>query len=39
VAELLCLVTGRAPPFGIKEEETAEDIAARQALEALGEAP
>jgi TRAP-type C4-dicarboxylate transport system permease small subunit len=39
VAELLCLVTGRAPPFGIKEEETAGDIAARQALEALGEAP
>ncbi len=38
VAELLCLVTGRAPPFGIKEEETAEDIAAKQALEALGEA-
>jgi TRAP-type C4-dicarboxylate transport system permease small subunit len=39
VAELLCLVTGRAPPFGIKAQETAEDIAAKQALEALGEAP
>jgi TRAP-type C4-dicarboxylate transport system permease small subunit len=37
VAELICLVTGRAPPFGIKPQETAEDIAARQALEALGE--
>jgi TRAP-type C4-dicarboxylate transport system permease small subunit len=38
VAELLCVVTGRVPPFGIREEETAEDIAAKQALEALREA-
>jgi TRAP-type C4-dicarboxylate transport system permease small subunit len=36
-AELVGLLTGRAPPFGISEQETAEDIAAKQALEALGE--
>jgi len=39
VAEFFFFFFGRAPPFGIKEEETAEDIAAKQALEALGEAP
>ncbi len=38
-AELICLVTGRAPPFGIKAQETAEDVAREQALEALGDAP
>ncbi len=36
-AELICLVTGRAPPFGIKDRETAEDVAREHALEALGE--
>lgn len=35
-AELLCLVTGRAPPFGIPEKARAEDIIQEQAREALG---
>jgi len=35
-AELICLVTGRAPPFGIPEKASAEDIAQEQAREALG---
>jgi TRAP-type C4-dicarboxylate transport system permease small subunit len=35
-AELICLVTGRAPPFGLPEKATAEDIAQEQAREALG---
>ena len=36
VADFLCLVTGRAPPFGIPEKASAEDIAQEQAREALG---
>ena len=36
IADLLCLVTGRAPPFGIPETASAEDIAQEQAREALG---
>lgn len=36
VAEILALVTGRAPPFGIREQESAEDIARAHAEEALG---
>ncbi|HTS21914.1 MAG TPA: TRAP transporter small permease [Casimicrobiaceae bacterium] len=39
VAELLCLVTGRAPPFGIGRGAHAEDAAAAQARQALEEAP
>lgn len=39
VAEVLCLVTGRTPPFGIRDKESAEDIARAQAQEALGGAP
>jgi TRAP-type C4-dicarboxylate transport system permease small subunit len=39
VADLLCLVTGRAPPFGIKDKQAAEDVARAQAQEALGGAP
>jgi TRAP-type C4-dicarboxylate transport system permease small subunit len=39
VADLLCLVTGRAPPFGIKDQQAAEDIARAQAEEALRGAP
>ena len=39
IAELLCLVTGRAPPFGIKPTEDAEEFARAQAKQALGEAP
>lgn len=38
-AELMCLVTGRSPPFGIKDTETAEDMARVHAREALGDAP
>ena len=36
IAELLALVTGRSPPFGIAETAAAEDIAREQAREALG---
>ena len=35
-AEILALVTGRSPPFGISEKYIAEDIAREQAREALG---
>ena len=35
-AELICLVTGRAPPFGISEKADAEEVAREQAREALG---
>ena len=35
VADLICLVTGRAPPFGIKDQLTAEDVARVQAEDAL----
>jgi TRAP-type C4-dicarboxylate transport system permease small subunit len=35
VADLICLVTGRAPPFGIKDQFTAEDVARVQAEDAL----
>ena len=35
-AELLCLVTGRSPPFGISDQADAEEIAREQAREALG---
>ena len=39
LADLFCLVTGRAPPFGIKDKQDAEDVARAQAREALGDAP
>jgi TRAP-type C4-dicarboxylate transport system permease small subunit len=39
LADLLCLVTGRSPPFGIQDKQDAEDIARAQAQEALGGAP
>jgi TRAP-type C4-dicarboxylate transport system permease small subunit len=39
LADLLCLVTGRTPPFGIKDQEAAEDVAKAQAREVLGGAP
>ena len=39
IAELLCLVTGRTPPFGIKPAEDAEDFARAQAKQALGDVP
>ncbi len=35
-AELICLVTGRAPPFGIPDKAGAEEVAREQAREALG---
>jgi TRAP-type C4-dicarboxylate transport system permease small subunit len=35
-AELFCLVTGRAPPFGISDKADAEEVAREQAREALG---
>ena len=37
VADLLCLVTGRAPPFGIAAEDP-EDFAREQAKQVLGDA-
>ena len=36
IADILSLVTGRTPPFGIKDKESAEDIARAQAEQALG---
>jgi len=39
IVELLCLVTGRTPPFGIKPAEDAEDFARAQAKQALGDVP
>jgi len=35
-AELICLVTGRAPPFGISDKAGAEDVVREHAREALG---
>lgn len=37
LVELLCLVTGRAPPFGITEKQTVEDVIRAQALEVFGD--
>jgi len=39
VAELLCLLTGRAPAFGLQPKEDAEEFARAQARQALGDAP
>ena len=39
VADVLSLVTGRAPPFGIKDQQDAEDVARALAREALGGTP
>jgi TRAP-type C4-dicarboxylate transport system permease small subunit len=36
IVEIISLVTGRSPPFGIKPQESAEDIARAQAEQALG---
>ena len=38
IADLLSLMTGRTPPFGIRDKEAAEDVARAQAREALGDA-
>jgi TRAP-type C4-dicarboxylate transport system permease small subunit len=37
LAELLGLVTGRTPPFGIQDKQDAEEIARAHAREAMGE--
>ena len=40
LADLICVATGRAPPFGISEKEDAEAVArAAGARQALGDAP
>jgi TRAP-type C4-dicarboxylate transport system permease small subunit len=39
VAEIIALVTGRSPPFGIQDRQDAEEVARAQAREALGGAP
>ena len=39
VVDLICLLTGREPPFGLKPKMTAEDAAREHAREALGGAP
>jgi TRAP-type C4-dicarboxylate transport system permease small subunit len=39
IADLLCLLTGRAPPFGIKPQADAEELARMQAKQALGDVP
>jgi TRAP-type C4-dicarboxylate transport system permease small subunit len=36
VVEIVALITGREPPFGMKGKESAEDIARAQAEQALG---
>jgi TRAP-type C4-dicarboxylate transport system permease small subunit len=39
VVDIICLVTGRQPPFGLPPKATAEDAARAQAQEALGGSP
>jgi TRAP-type C4-dicarboxylate transport system permease small subunit len=39
LVELLCLVTGRSPPFGFSETQTAADVVRAQAQEAFGDSP
>jgi TRAP-type C4-dicarboxylate transport system permease small subunit len=39
IADLMCLVTGRAPPFSLKPKEDAEEFARAQAKQALGDVP
>jgi TRAP-type C4-dicarboxylate transport system permease small subunit len=36
VADVMCLLTGRAPPFGIQPKADAEEFAKEQAKQALG---
>ena len=36
IGDVLALITGRAPPFGISDKASAEDIAREHAREALG---
>ena len=39
VSEFICLVTGRAPPFGLAPKEDIEEFGREQAKQVLGEAP
>ena len=39
VADVICVATGRTPPFGIQAKQSAEDIARAQAEDALGDEP
>jgi TRAP-type C4-dicarboxylate transport system permease small subunit len=39
IADILCLVTGRAQPFGLKPKEDAAEFARAQAKQALGDVP
>ncbi len=39
LTEIISLVTGRSPPFGIQDKQDAEEVARAQAREALGGAP
>jgi TRAP-type C4-dicarboxylate transport system permease small subunit len=39
VADLICLLTGRAPPFGIRPDEDADEFIKEQAKEVLGDMP
>jgi TRAP-type C4-dicarboxylate transport system permease small subunit len=39
IADLLCLLTGWAPPFGIKPDEDAKEFAKEQGKALLGDAP
>jgi len=39
IVDLICLLTGRDPPFGLKPKDSAEDAARAHAQQALGEAP
>jgi TRAP-type C4-dicarboxylate transport system permease small subunit len=39
IVEIIKLVTGRAPPFGLPPKATVEEIALIQAREAVGDAP
>ncbi len=39
IVELLCLVTGRSLPFGMKPKEDMEEFARAQAKQVLGDVP
>ncbi len=39
LVEVLCLVTGRTPPFGIQPKQDADAVARAHAQEALGDTP
>lgn len=39
VADVLCVATGRAPPFGLRANEDADEFGREQAKELLGDAP